>query len=139
MVVEEANNAIEETKVDEVEPSVIQNLAKEIWRARAEWENANKTETPSNSKQKKKELLIRQGNQAIKLEIAEETPDLYNINLRQYVTAYVISEKLGKTPKFSKRRSNIQIQSKRKTRIENQIKGMRADLSILTDIAPSEK
>ena len=52
VVVEEANNAIEETKVDEVEPSVIQNLAKEIWRARAEWENTNKTETPSNSKQK---------------------------------------------------------------------------------------
>ena len=50
MAVEEANNAIEETEVDEIEPSqnpsVIQDLAKEIRRARAEWENTNKTERP---------------------------------------------------------------------------------------------
>ena len=51
------------------------------------------------------------------------------------MTAYVISEKLGKTPKTPKRRSNTQLQPKWKTRIENQIKGMRADLSILTDMA----
>ena len=142
VVVEEANNAIEETKVDEVEPlqnpSVIEDLAKEIRRARAEWVNTNITERPPLPKitvNRKAELLIKQANQAIQLEIAEETPDLNHINLLQYVTAYVISEKLGKTPKTPKRRSNTQLQPKWKTRIENQIKGMRADLSILTDIS----
>ena len=51
VAVEEAYNAIEETKVDDVEPSqnpsVIEDLAKEIRRARAEWENTGMTETPS--------------------------------------------------------------------------------------------
>ena len=60
---------------------------------------------------------------------------LNNINLLQYVTAYVISEKLGKTPKIPKTKSNKRQQPKWKTRIENQIKNMRADLSILTDMA----
>ena len=141
VAVEEANNAIEETKVDEVEPSenpsVIEDLAKEIRRARAEWENTSITERPPLplTVNRKAELLIKQANQAIQLEIAEETTDLNNINLLQYVTAYVISEKLGKTPKPPNRRSNTQLQPKWKTRIENQIKGMRADLSILSDMA----
>ena len=30
---------------------------------------------------RKSELLIKQANQAIQLEIAQETPDLYNVNL----------------------------------------------------------
>ena len=51
------------------------------------------------------------------------------------MTAYVISEKLGETPKTPKRRSNTQLQPKWKKRIENQIKGMRADLSMLSDMA----
>ena len=51
------------------------------------------------------------------------------------MTAYIISEKTGKTPKKPKKRSNKEHQPKRKTRIGNQIKGMRADLSILSDIA----
>ena len=117
MFVEEATNAIEETKVDEVEPSqnpsVIDDLAKEIKRARAEWENTSMTERPPLPKitvNRKAELLIKQTNQAIQLEIAEETPDLNNINLLQYVTAYVIAAKLGKTPKPPKRRSNTQLQ-----------------------------
>ncbi|KAK2554874.1 hypothetical protein P5673_023540 [Acropora cervicornis] len=138
----EANNAIEETKVDEVDPSqnpsVIEDLAKEIRRARTQWENTSITERPLLPKitvNRKAELLIKQANQAIQLEIAEETPDLNNINLLQYVTAYLKSEKLGKTPKPPKRRSNAKLQPKWKTRIENQIKGMRADLSILSDIA----
>ena len=49
--VEETNNAVEETKVDKVEPSqnpsVIEDLAKEIRRAGAEWENTSMKETPS--------------------------------------------------------------------------------------------
>ena len=80
---EEANNAIEETKVDEVEPSqnpsVIEDLAKEIRRARAEWENTSMTERsplPKITVTRKAELLIKQTNQAIQLEISEETPDL---------------------------------------------------------------
>ena len=32
--------------------------------------------------------------------IAEEVPNLNSVNLLQYVTEYVISEKLGKTPKI---------------------------------------
>ena len=117
MFVEEANNAIEETKVDEVEPSqnpsVIADLAKEIRRTRAEWENARMTERPNLPKitvNRKAKLLIKQTKQAIQLEIAEETPDLNNIHLLQYVIAYVMAEKLGKTPKTPKRRSNIQLQ-----------------------------
>ena len=50
------------------------------------------------------------------------------------MTTYIISENIGKTPKKPKRRSNKEHQPKWKTRIENQIKGMRADLSILSDI-----
>ena len=61
---------------------------------------------------RKAELLIKQTNQAIELEIAEETPDLNNINLLQYVTAYVISEKLGKIRETPKRRSITQLQPK---------------------------
>ena len=136
VAVEEANKAIEETKVDEVEPSqnpsVIEDLAKEIRRARAEWENTSMTERPplpNITVNRKAELLIKQANQAIQLEMAEETPDLNNSNLQQYVTAYVISEKLGKTPKTPKRRSNTQLQPKWKTRIENQIKGEQTEIS----------
>ena len=94
VAVEEANKAIEETKVHEVEPSqnpsVIEDLAKEIRRARAEWENTSMTERPplpNITVNRKAELLIKQANQAIQLEMAEETPDLNNSNLRQYVTA----------------------------------------------------
>ena len=53
----------------------------------------------------------------------------------QYVTAYVISENMGKTPKLPKTKSNKRQQPKWKTKIGNQIKSMRADLSILTDMA----
>ena len=82
------------------------------------------------------ELLITQRNQAIQLIIAEEVLNLSNIDLLQYVTAYVIiSEKLGKTPKIPKTKSNKRQLPKWKARIENQIKRMRADLSILSDMA----
>ena len=84
---------------------------------------------------RKAELLIKQANRAIHLVIAEEVPNLNNINMLQYVTAYVLSEKMGKTPKILKTKSNKRQQPKWKTRIENQIKSMRADLSILTDMA----
>ena len=84
---------------------------------------------------RKTELLITQANQAIKLMKAEEVPNLNNINLLQYVTAYVISEKLGKTPKIPKTKCNKRQQPKWKTRIKNQIKCMRVDLSILTEMA----
>ena len=61
---------------------------------------------PKISMNRKTELLIKQANQAIQLVIAEEVPNLNNINLLQYVTAYVISEKLGKAPKIPKTKSN---------------------------------
>ena len=48
---------------------------------------------------RKTKLLIKQANQAIQLVIVEETPSLNHINLLQYVTAYIISEKIGKTLK----------------------------------------
>ena len=90
---------------------------------------------PKISMNRKTELLITQGNQAIQLIIAEEVLNFSNIDLLQYVTAYVISEKLGKTPKIPKTKSNKRQLPKWKARIENQIKSMRADFSILTDIA----
>ena len=68
----EANNDIEETKVDEVEPSqnpsVIEYLAKETRRARAEWENTSVKERsalPKITVNRKAELLIKQTSQAI--------------------------------------------------------------------------
>ena len=84
---------------------------------------------------RKTELLITQAKQAIQLITAEEVPNLSNLNLLQYVTAYVISKKMGKTPKIPKTKSNKRQQPKWKTRIKNQIKCMRVDLSILTDMA----
>ena len=84
---------------------------------------------------RKAELLIKQANQAIQLVKAEEAPNLNNINLLQYVTAYVIFEKMGKTPKLRKTKNNKRQKPKWRTRIENQIKSMRADLSVLTDKA----
>ena len=67
--------------------------------------------------------------------IAEEVLNLNNINIIQYVTAKVISEMMGKMPKILKTKSSKQLQLKWKTRKENQIKIMRAELSILTDMA----
>ena len=64
---EEANNAIKETKVDAIEPSqnpsVIEELAKKPWRARAEWKNTSMTERtplPKIIVNRKAELLIKQ-------------------------------------------------------------------------------
>ena len=51
------------------------------------------------------------------------------------MTAKVISEKMDKTPKIPKTKRSKQLQLKWKTRKENQMKIMRAELSILTDIA----
>ena len=96
---------------------------------------AERPPLPKISMKRKAELLIKQANQAIQLVIARETPNLNKINLLQYVTAYVISEKLGKTPKLPKTKSNKRQQPKWRTRIENQIKSMRADLSVITDMA----
>ena len=135
--VEEANNCCEESNEDEIEPSQnpseIEDLVKEIKRTRAEWENVRMAERPPLPKismNRKAELLIKQANQAIQLVIAKETPNLNKINLLQYVTAYVISEKLGKTPKLLKTKRNKRQQPKWRTRIENQIKSFRADLSV---------
>ena len=75
---------------------------------------AEKPPLPKISVNRKAELLIKQANEAIQLVIAKETPNLNNINLLQYVTAYVISEKLGKTPKLPKTKSNKRQQPKRK-------------------------
>ena len=140
--VEETNNLHEEPIEEDVEPtqnySEFSDLVNEIKKAKAEWENIRMTVRPPLPKipmNRKTELLITQANQAIKLMIAEEVPNLNNINLLQYVTAYMISEKLGKTPKIPKTKCNKRQQPKWKTRIENQIKCMRADLSILTDMA----
>ena len=94
--VEDANNCYEDSNEDEVKPSQnpseIEDLVKEIKKARAEWENIRMAERPPLHKisvNRKAELLIKQVNQAIQLVIAEEAPKLNNINLLQYVTAYV--------------------------------------------------
>ena len=83
---------------------------------------------------RKVELLIEQANQAIQLVIAEEVPNLKNINLLKYVNAYVISKKMGKMPKIPRTKVNKWQQRIWKTRIEDQIKSMRAELSIRTDM-----
>ena len=51
------------------------------------------------------------------------------------MTAYVISENIGKMLKTLREKSNKRQQLKWKARIENQIKSIRTDLSILTDMA----
>lgn len=119
--------------------SELNDLVNEIKKVRAEWENIRMAESPPPpskiSMNRKTEPLIAQANQAIKLMIAEEVPNLNNVNLLQYTTVYVISEKLGRTPKIPKTKCNKWQQPNWKTRIENQIRCMRADLSILTDMA----
>ena len=143
VVLEETNSRHGEPIEEEVEPSQnsseINDLVNEIKKARAEWENirmAERPPLPKISMNRKTELLITQGNQAIQLIIADKVLNLNNINPLQYVAAYVISEKLGKTPKIPKTKSNKRQLPKWKARIENQIKSMiRDDLSILTDMA----
>ena len=102
---------------------------------RCKYQRGERPLLPKISVNRKAELLIKQANQAIQLVIGEEVPNSNDINLLQCVTAYVISENMGKTPKLPKTKSNKRQQPKWKTRIENQIKSMRADLSILTDMA----
>ena len=65
--VEEANNCCEESNEDETEPSKnpseIEDLVKEIKRARTEWENITMAERPPQPKisvNRKAELLIKQ-------------------------------------------------------------------------------
>ena len=147
MVLEEINSRHGEPIEEEVEPSQnsseINDLVNEIKKARAEWENirmAERPPLPKISMNRKTELLITQGNQAIQLIIADKVLNLNNINPLQYVAAYVISEKLGKTPKIPKTKSNKRQLPKWKARIENQVKSMiRDDLSILTDMAQKVK
>ena len=97
MSVEETNNYHEEPIEEEVKPSQnsseISDLVNEIKKARAEWGNirmAERPPLPKTSMNRKTELLITQANQGIQLIIAdlEEVPNLNNINLLQYVTAY---------------------------------------------------
>ena len=52
----------------------------------------------------------------------------------KYVNAYVISKKMGKMPKIPRTKGNKWQQRIWKTRIEDQIKSMRAELSIRTDM-----
>ena len=52
----------------------------------------------------------------------------------KYVNAYVISKKMGKMPKIPRTKGNKWQQRIWKTRIEDQIKSMRAELSIWTDM-----
>ena len=139
--VEKVNNLYEATYEDEVEPSCnpsdIEDLIKEVKKANTEWENIIMEEgplLPKISVKRKVELSIKQANQAVWLVIAEEVPNLNNINLLQYVTVHVLYEKMGKTPKIPKINSNKRQLPKWKTSIENQIKSMRAELSIQTDM-----
>ena len=88
--VEETNNLHEEPTEEDVEPtqnsSEFSDLVNEIKKAKAEWENIRMTERPPLPKipmNRKTELLITQANQAIKLMIAEEVPNLNNVNLLQ--------------------------------------------------------
>ena len=134
--VEKVNNLYEATYEDEVEPSCnpseIEDLIKEIKRANTEWENIIMEERPLLPKisvKRKVELSIKQANQAVWLVITEEVPNLNNINLLQYVTVHVLSEKMGKTPKIPKIKSN-----KRQLPKWKRERSMRAELSIQTDM-----
>ena len=113
MLIEETNSPYEERNQDQAEllqnQPEIEELFREIKKVRAEWENVSVSERPPLSKialTRKTKVLIKQANQAIQLVIVEKTPSLSHINLLQYVAAYIISEKIGKTPKKPKRRSN---------------------------------
>ena len=85
---------------------------------------------------RKTKVFIKQANQAIQLVIVEKTSSLSHKSAAICDCVYVMSENpVAKTPKTPKRRSNRGQQPKWQTRIENQIKGVRADLSILSHIA----
>ena len=87
---------------------------------------------PKISLNRKVKLLIKKANQAIQQVIAEELLNLNNINVVQYVITKVTCQKMGKMPKIPKTKSSKWQQPKWKIRKENQIKSMRAGLSILT-------
>ena len=113
VLVEETNSPYKERNQGQVEllqnQPEIEELIREIKKARAEWENVSVSERPPLPKitlTRKTKVLIKQANQAIQLVIVEQTLSLSHITLLQYVTAYIISEKIGKTKKKSMRRSN---------------------------------
>ena len=77
----------------------IEELVREIEKARAKWENVSISERPPLPKialTRKSKTLIKHANPAIQLVIVEKIPSLSHINLLQYVTAYTISEKIGR-------------------------------------------
>ena len=103
VLVEETNSPYEERNQDQAElfqnQPEIEELVREIEKARAEWENVSISERPPLPKialTRKTKTLIKHANPAIQLVIVEKIPSLSHINLLQYVTAYTISEKIGR-------------------------------------------
>ena len=100
VLVEETNSSYEERNQDQAvllqnQPG-IQGLVRNVKRVRAEWEDvrmSERTTLPKIALTRKAKVLVRQANQAIHLVIEEKTPSLSHINLLEYVTAYMISEK----------------------------------------------
>ena len=103
VLVEETSSSYEERNQDQAElfqnQSEIVELVREIEKARAKWENVSISERsplPKIALTRKTKTLIKHANPAIQLVIVEKIPSLRHINLLQYVTAYTISEKIGR-------------------------------------------
>ena len=68
-----------------------------------ECQNVKEPPLPKIALTRKTKVLVKQANQAIQLVIEEKTPSISHTNLLQYVTAYITSKKIGKTPKSQRK------------------------------------
>eukprot|EP00112_Aurelia_sp_Birch-Aquarium-sp1_P014865 Seg324.7 transcript_id=Seg324.7/GoldUCD/mRNA.D3Y31 product="hypothetical protein" protein_id=Seg324.7/GoldUCD/D3Y31 len=86
---------------------------------------------PKLSLTKKMKALIKESNSVLEKNIQGKS--LNEINQLLYTAAFVISDKVGKTPKQRKRRTS-QGKPKWQIRIEKQVEKMRGELSLLTEM-----
>ena len=80
---------------------------------------------------KKLKALIKESNSVLEKNIQGKS--LNEINQLLYVTAFVISDKVGNTPKQRKRRT-LQAKPNWQITIEKQVEKMRGELSLLTEM-----
>ena len=86
---------------------------------------------PKLSLTKKLKAIIKESNSV--LEKNMQGKSLNEINQLLYATAFLISDKVGNTPKQRKRRT-LQAKPKWQVRIEKQVEKMRGELSLLTEM-----
>lgn len=87
-----------------------------------------------NPKKSKTNILIKHANTALTQIKREQLLTFEELNHLIYAAATVVTEKAGKASKVRKRRIRRHKQPKWKERIQKQVKEMRAELSLITEI-----